>query len=315
LLYFVINPKAGNGKAVKVWYRLEAILGARNIRYNKITTAQAGETAEWCRRLVEKQLASPEIALISTVVIVGGDGTLNEAVQGLMSAAKGQPLNDAIRLSFIPAGSGNDFVRGHGIPFDPEDALKHLLQAVHADRRAPVDVLEVNGRFAVSSIGVGLDGEVAYTANHAPYKRWMNRLGLGNAAYILSLLRVLMFYKPFDAELTVDGVTVSLRRVWLAAFSNIPQYGGGMHINPGADPADAIADICVVSGMSRAGLLAAFPKVYSGRHTGHPHVHFFRGSVIHLTPHRPSRMHADGEDAGLSPAAIRVIRHALNVVK
>ncbi len=349
LIYFVVNPKAGNGKALHIWRRLEAALRTYPVRYETVMTRFAGQTASWCRGMVEKLLNVPEsdfnplfvqprnslgpeetgapctpspIESVHSVsgpgpviiVIVGGDGTLNEAVHGMMTATKGQPLSDKVCLSFVPAGSGNDFARGNGIPLHPDLATKHLLSSLHSDRKR-VDVLEVNGQYAISSIGVGLDGQVAYTANRAPYKPWMNRLRLGYAAYILSLLRVLLFFKPFDAELKIDGKSVSFRNVWLVAISNIPHYGGGMKINPSASPNDGIADICVVSGLSRAGLLAAFPKVYSGRHTNHPRIRFYRGRAIQIVPHSPMRMHADGENAGHSPAQIRVIPQAVCVVR
>lgn len=310
MIYFVVNPRSGNGKGIRVWNHLEEILVRQNVVYDKIITQHAGHTSEWCRSFVE--LADGAASSVS-LIVVGGDGTLNEAIQGIMEASSGKPVGDWLRLSFIPAGSGNDFARGHGITLEPEIALQQLLTAMASDRKLRIDVLKANGKFAISSFGAGLDGEVAYTANHAPYKQWMNRIGLGYAAYILSLLRVLVSYEPKDMELTIDGKTEKLKRVWLAAFSNVPVYGGGMYINPTAKANDGYAEICVVHDLSRLGLLQAFPKVYSGKHVGHKGVRFFRGKNISIESAGSIRIHADGENAGNTPAKITVIPQSIQI--
>jgi diacylglycerol kinase (ATP) len=316
MLHIIVNPHSGNGKGASARRQIEAVLQTRGLPFELIATEAAGDTEAWCRRFVDS-LSGSQRAARHTILIVGGDGTLNEAINGLLSAACDSPLFDEYQVGFIAAGSGNDFARGHGLPLQPMPALEELLSLIEQNQSTAVDAIQVNGRFAITSAGAGLDGEVAYTVNHAPYKSWLNKLGLGYAAYILSLLRVLLTYRPVDVEVVLDGNRTKHSRVWLAAISNTPYYGGGMRINPAAQADDGIAEVCVVGGLSRFGLLMAFPRVYAGKHVSHPAVSFYRGRSIRILPAEGTRLrvHADGEDAGLAPAAIRIIPQAVRILK
>ncbi len=316
MLHILVNPQSGNGKGASVRRQIEHALHARGRAFRIIATEAPGDAEAWCRRFFGS-LSDAQPAVRHTIIVVGGDGTMNEAVNGLLSASGGSPLPGHIQLGFIAAGSGNDYARGHDLPLLTLPALDELLTLVDQDRSTAVDAFVVNDRYAVSSAGAGLDGEVAYTANHAPYKSWFNKLGLGYAAYVVSLLRVLLAYQPVDLTLEIDGVRTQHARVWLTAISNIPYYGGGMRINPIAQADDGIAEVCVVSGVSRFGLLWAFPRVYAGKHVSHPAVRFYRGRDVRILPAAGShlRVHADGEDAGMAPASIRILPQAVHILK
>src|SRR5690606_11575715 len=235
-------------------------------------TTSSGEITAVCRQLAERSRmqAAPESEGVTDVVaVVGGDGTVHEAVNGLLHAEAHErpgecgPMIPA--LAYIPAGSGNDYARGHGIPLNPEQALASLIEAIRHRRVKRVDVLAAFGQtIAASSFGAGLDAAVAYAANRSYAKRLLGRIGLGSVAYALTLIRVLAAYRPADGVLEVDGRRHTLRKVWLATLSNIDSYGGGMRINPDAVPDDGLSDVCIVSGLSRLGLLFAFPRVYRG---------------------------------------------------
>lgn len=225
LIGFIVNPVSANGKGAAVWRSVERLLQNRNIPYIVRFTDGPRQGAALARELAEHER-------VSVVAAVGGDGTVHEAANGLFAVRSGKPLG------FIPAGSGNDFARGHGIPADPEAALDLLLNA-EAVRR--IDVIRIGGRIAVASAGAGLDGRVARVTNEAAYKDWLNRMKLGRAAYVLSLLRVLASYRTGNATIIVDGRSHAFRSVWLIAAANTPTYGGGMRICPGADPTDGEA--------------------------------------------------------------------------
>lgn len=298
MIGFVVNPVSGNGSGSKKWRIIENVLISRGIAYS-VKMTQTGLDA---KSFAGDFAADPAI---SSVVAVGGDGTVHETANGLFSAGSLKPLG------YIPAGSGNDFALGFGIPSRTEDALEVILSQ-RAVRRA--DVLKYGDRIAVSSVGVGLDGRIALVTNTASYKKWLNRIKLGKLSYVLSLVRVLAAYKPRRITLTVDGADHIFDRVWLVATANIPYYGGGMMICPGADPADGSAEICVVSGIGRAELLAVFPRVYKGTHTTHPAVRFLRGSRIGLCSEHALDIHMDGETAGKTPIELEVVPAALSII-
>jgi YegS/Rv2252/BmrU family lipid kinase len=305
-LVFIVNPVAGNGKGRKVWRTIETILLRDHIPYAVHMTSRPKEAIELASRLAG--LKPP------AMIAVGGDGTLGEVAQGLTKQGSGIPL------FYIPAGSGNDFAREYRIPLDPEEAIAQLLAAVRdpaggTPAYAPIDLLRYGDLWAVNNLGAGLDGFVIKLTNEAKYKRWMNRIGLGTLVYPLSLLRALITYRPVTATVTVDGREQTYRKLWFCAVTNIRYFGGGMCIAPQARPDDGYADVCIVSGISRLGLLLAFPRVYKGTHTRLKAVSFLRGRRIRIESDKPLMIQADGEYAGQTPAVMELAPGRLNVIR
>jgi lipid kinase, YegS/Rv2252/BmrU family len=318
VLHFIINPAAGNGKSMRVWRRIRPLLERSGIRHELHVTARPGDTAEICRRLAANAGTADRagMPLRDVIAVIGGDGTLREAALGLLASGSGSDA-PARRpaLAFIPAGSGNDFARGHGIPLDPVKALSNLLDALREGRSRRIDVIRSEGGgAALSSYGAGLDAAVAVAVNRSPLKRLLGRIRLGRLAYVFLLVRVLAAYRPVDAVLEVDGKRHRLKKIWLVSVSNIPSYGGGMRINPDADPDDGRLDVCVVQGITRMRLLTAFPRVYSGSHGAIAGVSFYRGRRIRLEPASSLAVHADGEDAGATPFDIHAERSAAEII-
>ncbi len=293
-----MNPAAGNGNGMKVWHQIEPILIQRNQPYRAAYTE--GERDAY--RFVLDFLADDRT---TTIVAVGGDGTLHEVANGICQAQSDIPLG------YIPAGSGNDFARGHGIPMQPEKALELLLgphTTILSDR------LRIGERIAMNSIGAGFDARVARVTNTASYKKWFNTLRLGKLAYVITLARVLFSYKPGRTTLTVDGQSYHYDHVWLIAVVNIPYIGGGMAICPDASPTDGIANVCVVSNIGKLKLLLLFPRVYKGTHTNMKETHFHSGRQMMITADQPLDVHMDGEAAGSTPISLTVQSAAVRVI-
>lgn len=305
-MLFIVNPAAGNGKGRKTWHRLESILQRDDIPHEVVMTSGPKEAIELAARAVERQPLA--------IVAVGGDGTLHEVVQGLATKARSCPV------TYIPAGSGNDFARALHIPFDPEEAIKRLLDTLKTTTSgkppcSPIDMLRFGDIWAVNNLGAGLDGYVIKLTNEAKYKRWLNRIGLGSLVYPLTLFRALLTYRPRTATVTVDGRQMTFNKLWFCAVTNISYFGGGMHIVPDAKPDDGYADVCIVSGISRLGLLFAFPRVYKGTHTSLKAVTFLRGRSVRVAADKPLTVQADGEYAGETPAIMELIPNHLQVVR
>jgi diacylglycerol kinase (ATP) len=298
MIGFVVNPASGNGRGNKVWHQLEAVLNSRNIPYIVQFTTQQREaeliTSNWTK--------DSEVTII---VAVGGDGTVHEVANGLYQARSSKPLG------YIPAGSGNDYARGHLIPLQPLRALEVVL---YSRNTRHIDVILMNNQIAVSSIGIGLDGQIARVTNQASYKKLFNQLRLGKLSYVLSLIRVLFTYKTCPVSICIDGTTYQAGKVWLIATANIPYYGGGMQICPQANPTDGQAELCIVSAINRAELLRVFPQVYKGTHVKHKAISFYQGRMIEIEAARPLEIHMDGETAGTTPALLEVLPAALNII-
>ncbi|MBO8163462.1 MAG: diacylglycerol kinase family lipid kinase [Brevibacillus sp.] len=279
MIGFVVNPVSGNGRGWTVWKKVEEQLNERNITYAVKISRYPGEATSLAAALGADERCQK-------VVAIGGDGTVSEVAAGLMQVRRSCPLGH------IPAGSGNDFARGHGLPLDSIAALKHILAEQTGKR---IDVLMAGGRSAVNSIGIGFDGKVVQVANRSLYKVWLNRLGLGKLIYALSTLRVWLGFRPCGMTVTVDGRNEYCPDSWGVAITNIPYYGGSMMICPQAVPDDGMADVMVVTGLKRLKLLPILTKVYKGKHLSHPAIRFFRGRVITIRPDAPQLVHFDGD--------------------
>jgi diacylglycerol kinase (ATP) len=300
MLGFIVNPVSGNGRGAAVWMQLRRELERQGRPYCAYLTTEEGEARKLAVRMLQKEE-------VTRLVAVGGDGTVNEVMNGIYESGK-----DCL-FGHIAAGSGNDFARGHQLPLDPVQALERVLS--EKQQNCWIDLLQFNGRIAVNAVGAGFDGQVAKTTNESFYKKWLNKWKIGMLSYVVSVVRVLFSYKPCEVSITVDGKTEILPRVWFIALSNIPNYGGGMLICPHAVADDGIAEVCVVSSVSRWSLLRAFPLIFSGSHVNHPAVRFYRGEQIQIQSEKPLVVHADGEVVAATPITVNVLKRRQNVIK
>ncbi|MCR8644066.1 diacylglycerol kinase family lipid kinase [Paenibacillus sp. N1-5-1-14] len=301
MLGLVVNPVSGHGKGRYVWDTVRQELNRQNILFCYKITQCAGETT----LLTQELLTQDEI---DTLVVIGGDGTVHEAVNGLYQS---QRLTTT-RFGFIPAGTGNDFAKGHHIPTDPRKALKLLLD-VHVP--TPIDLLESDGNISVNCIGAGFDAVVARNTNEAIHKKAFNRLSLGKISYLLSAAKAFFTFRPFTATVQVDEESHHFSTVWMIVSSNIPYFGGGMKINPLAICDDGQADVIVIHSLNRMKLVSIFISIYSGKHMEHPAVSIFKGSHIQIHTQEPHFVQSDGEISTAQSLNIRILPQALQFLK
>jgi diacylglycerol kinase (ATP) len=284
-LLALANPRAGRGAALR---RLE--------RYRMVSSPHA---IEWVVTGSADDLRARIHAAgdrgVEGVLIIGGDGTLNDAL--------GPLLETGLPFAVLPAGRGNDFVRNVG--FHARDA-ERLLRSAALEVRA-FDVARVNGRPYASVAGVGLDGVVTRLANQG------KGLVGGTAGYVVSVLRALTGFRPWRVAMTVDQWSWS-GEVTLVAVANGRCFGGGMMIAPEASMDDGLLDVCIVGVMSRSRLLVQFPRIFWGGHTKHPAVQLCRGSAVRIATDPPEDIYADGEWAGRTPGTWSVQPGALKVL-
>ncbi|MFD0693806.1 diacylglycerol/lipid kinase family protein [Paenibacillus sp. GCM10027628] len=304
MIGIIVNPRSGDGRGSDIWREVRDSLQRRSIPHIAVMTSKAGEADELTARQVSENS-------LRKLIVIGGDGTIHEAANGLWRATRRS--GTICKLAVIPAGTGNDFAKAYGIPTDPMQALETALSD---DNCVLIDLLHTaDGMIAVNSIGAGFDGMVAKLTNEALYKKLLNRIGLGKLAYFITILRVFLQYKPGMAWLEVDGAVHELPDMWLAAVMNIPFYGGSIQICPTASPHDGQADVVVIQSRSRFRLLPILFTVYQGKHARHPAVSFYKGTSIRLRTGHPLLIQADGEFAGSTPLHIEVVPAALTVVR
>jgi len=299
---FIVNRYAGRGKGKKKWQDLEQLINAKQIPYQKIFTKYKGHAEE-----ILKQMK--EIEKYQTVVVVGGDGTLQEVVNGLINNTNILQQKNSVLIGVIPAGTGNDFARSLRIPLQADQALTHILERKTTKE---IDIGRItktdNQRYFVNAVGIGFDGDVAWYANNSLLKKL-----LGKFIYTYAVLKLIFSYKPHKLTIKIDGKEQTYTKVWMIVTANLQFYGGGMHICPIAMPNDQILNGCVIHGISRFNFLKVFPSVFAGKHIYNQAVTQFTAKEI-VIKEKDLRMHADGESIGNSPIKISLAKERINVI-
>ena len=295
----IVNPIAGAGKTAKKWPQIMALLKSIGLRFEHDLTEAPGHAIELARSAAKEGC--------ELVVSVGGDGTINEIVNGLYDAGS---IGD-VMLGIISTGAGNDYIRTIGVPRHHQEAC----QCFTNPRKLTVDlgVVEyVNSgqmvkRLFVNFAGLGFDAEVV----KATTQRFK---ALGSLpSYLMGLLTTLLFYENKQVSLKLDGQTEE-RKVCTILMSNGKYGGGGMFAAPNADPMDGLLDVLIIDDLSKLDLLRSLPRIYRGTHLTHPKVTVKRAREIEIRPTQQMSLQADGELLGEAPAYFRVLPAALNVV-
>ena len=296
MYYFVVNPAARTGHGMEVWNEVRPELESRNIPYRLFCSAAKGDVTKLVRSITETCPPDEADGLLR-LVIVGGDGTLNEAFQGVKDFSK-------VLLGYIPTGSANDFAVNTGISQKPVEALMQIL-----DCKAPTrfdlgymtyddaDADAETKHYFSSSCGIGYDAAVSRDAAvKSPSKDFLNKIGLGSFVFLVMAIKTLFSIKRGDCTMTLDDdKTVSLPG-FLFVCSMIYRYeGGGFLFSPDADPCDGKLDICVFGKMPKWKVLLAFPSAYKGTHYKYRNVEPYRAGVVQIRASMPLWVQLDGE--------------------
>jgi diacylglycerol kinase (ATP) len=256
------------------------------------------------RGQIEELAAAAVRAGADRVVAVGGDGTMQEAVNGIIGAGGGT-------LGIVPVGRGNDLARSLGIPLEPLTALDIALGATTRIVDVGRAIRGSHLRHFVAAGGVGFDAQVSWTMSN-PRPWWKN----GRAGYFAGTIDELRRFQNQRLRITFDvesGQGVVDHTSLMVAFANGPYYGGGMKICPDASLSDGQLDVCVVGDFTRFEALRELPGLYEAKHVGHPKVRFYRTRWILIEGDEPTRVHLDGEPWGTLPIRVEALPAALRV--
>lgn len=304
--HFILNPVSRSGKGRKLWDTvIEPYLQAAQIQYEAHFSREAGDII----RLAREITSAPGTGLCH-LVILGGDGTIDEALQGISDLAR-------VALGYIPIGSGNDFTRDMPIPRDPLKALKRILEAKET---TAVDIgVTTYGdgsshRFIVSS-GIGFDAAVCEETNRSEMKGFLNKLGLGKLTYLGIALKQLFASRAVSCQIRLDGgEPISIRKILFVAFMNHMNEGGGFKFAPRADYRDGLLDLCVVGDLSKALILAACPPLLWANTICSGASRPIGRKKWRFRPLPPLWVHTDGEVARRSDRLVVTCqRHALQM--
>ena len=270
--YLIVNPKAGGGRGALMATRAEAHLQRAGVPCQRVDTQKPGDGERLARALQPENF--------HRLIVVGGDGTINEVVRGLKTPG--------IPLAVIPAGSGNDFARLLGIRGE-EHALETALHGIQ--RRIDLGMSSF-GSF-VNIFSFGFDAAIATRAN-----QWKNRLPAW-LLYPAALVMTLFSFKPLTMHITTESAQGLRKEVTgsylLMAVCNGSHYGGGMQINPQADPFDGRLELCLIREMPGWKILFLFPTVYRGKHLRFSEVTIEKVVRVSFSSEAPGLVNQDGE--------------------
>lgn len=280
MLRVVINPIAGGGHSLSILDQVRAELTAHGLAHEVFTSKKKGDITA----LVRDAVAAGD----DGVVLLGGDGTLFEAVNGLPETP--------YPLFIVPCGTGNDFRKTLGLPADPIRALRAQLDG----SEALLDICQLNGMRFINVSGTGFDIEVLrQTEKYKPRFR-------GLIAYLLGLIQAIFLYRPLKATFTVDGETFE-KELTIIEIANGQYIGGGMRVAPMADPTDGKLDVVYVDKVSKPGICLLLPFFIPGWYTRLPITHALRADSVTLSCPGMT-VNVDGDLIGMDRAEYTVLK-------
>lgn len=280
---FIVNPNSRSGMGGMIWEVIEPELIKRRVDYECFRTTYPGHAVKLVREITSDHQEH-------TLAVLGGDGTVNEVINGICDIGK-------VTLGYIPTGSSNDFARGMKLPQDPVKALEVILNPGEI-KKMDVGLLTRAGkerRFAVST-GIGFDAAICHQAAVSKLKVLLNRLKLGKLTYVGIALNRLFHDKPVTAEVRLDnGETKQYQKVYFAAAMNNPYEGGGFYFCPDAENDDGQLDVIIISNLPKLVVLLLLPTAYKGWHVHFPGISVIRCQKVCIRTERALAVHTDGE--------------------
>lgn len=289
MYYFIVNPGSRTGKGHELWETLKERLESSKTEYEVFFTQGAGDATRFAEKICKEH---PEM---KNIVICGGDGTANEAVNGLSDYGN-------FILGYVPTGSSNDLARGLGIPDDPVTALMHAISPdnyKYVDHSV-VEYLDGSGRsskrFAVST-GIGYDAEICRQAMVSKFKKFLNLIGAGKLIYLLIGFKLILTCKRTKATITVDGEKkIETNGLLYMSSMNTLYEGGGIPMAGfDTDPSDGKLTLCIVHDISRWQHLLMMPSASKGGHIGKKGVEIITCREVEIETSEPLAIHTDGE--------------------
>lgn len=280
--YVIVNPISGRGLGERSIPQIETYMKEKGLDFKLARTERVWHAAELAENAARDGY--------DVIVCASGDGTVNEAINGLMRAKK-EGYN-SVAFTALGIGTGNDFAGGTGIPTNLTEGLDALI----ANKRKKIDIGFVKGgdypegRYFGNGIGVGFDAAVG---NEAVKVRWTR----GLPAYLIGVIKtVFLYYNPAQVEITLDDNETIRQTSLMISVMNGKRMGGGFQMAPNSKADDGYFDLCIAETASKGRILRMIPHFIKGTQEALPEIQMKRArkvSIKSLDVTFPA--HADGE--------------------
>jgi YegS/Rv2252/BmrU family lipid kinase len=298
----IVNPASANGSTERLWERLEQVIR------NEVGEFEASFTvaSNHATALTREALADG----FEMIVAVGGDGTVNEVVNGFFDS--GSLINSDAVLGVISRGTGSDFIKTMNIPKEIEAAARVLrgrsVRKCDVGRFVSTDH---NGseieRYFINIADFGIGGEAVERVNNT------TKAFGGFVSFLYGTLKTLLAYRGKTVRVTIDDSYEVEKPINCVVVANGQYFGGGMRIAPQAEVDDGLFDVLIIDDMSLPESLANISRLYKGSHIGHPKVECLRGKTVVADSPEVVLIDVEGEYGGILPAKFDIIPAAINV--
>lgn len=305
MYHFLVNHHGASGKTVAKWNKIKKILDEKNIEYTEIVPQYAGHATKIAEELCNSSTEPVKL------VIIGGDGTINEVINGITDFEK-------ISLGVIPVGSGNDFARGMNIPRSSYKKALDLILNAPQDHKIDLGKSTCDGNsrlFAISS-GFGMDALVGTKINGSKIKKFCNMLHIGSLSYSLMTIKVLFGMETMKARITFDdGSVLNFDQLVFIASMNCFAEGGGVPMAPDAKPDDGYLSLCIGAGIPKWRTFLKFPVLALGWHKNSSGFTLKNCKWFEVETDIPTVMNTDGEYVGTATKArVEILPSKLRVL-
>lgn len=298
----IVNKAAGGGKTEKDWPIIEEHLDTYGIKYEPYFTS---------RRLHAAIIAKNKIKEgYSRIIVVGGDGTMNEVINGLFS--QGEIKTTEVMLGMISVGTGNDWAKMFNIPLDYEEAVKTIKKQHTFIQDAGLVQYTKNGkewkRYFINIAGMGFDAKVVERSNRMKEKGKSSTL-----LYFYNIFASLIRYKSQNASIAIDGK--SFKSSIFSMNVGICKYsGGGMIQVPHAVADDGLYSITLIKKVGKLNLLANVKRLYNGKIVNHSKVETYMGQSVQIEGSSKLQVETDGETLGEGPLSFEIIPRSVRII-
>ncbi len=302
MYYCIVNPSARSGKGKEIWKGLESRFKESNLEFRAVFTKGPGHATELAEQLTTAERDPSEYPV--RIVVLGGDGTLNEVINGICDF-------DKTLVGYIPIGSSNDFARDLDYPKKYEDIIERIIEGkefrtldlgrlIYNSMTKPMSRLHHETvskiRMFDVSCGIGFDAAVCEQALSSGTKDFFNKLGLGKLTYGSIALKQLLSSEKVPCDIYLDnGTTIHLNNmIFLAAM--VHHYeGGGFNFAPKADLTDGMFDLVYAGNMPPARMLFALPMSFFGNYSWIKGIGHHVVKKVTVKTEKPMWVHTDGE--------------------
>lgn len=300
--FVIVNPNAGRRKGEKDWLEIAKLLTDAGLEFTCVFTDAPNHAVKLAKKYIE--------AGFRKILVVGGDGTLNEVINGIFMQNRFAP--DEITIAMIPVGTGNDWGRTFNIPSGYKEAIdviikgKTFRQDIGKVLYTTKDSQKI--RYFINMAGMGFDAMVARKTN----KQKAAGKG-GPLSYLINLFTSLIAYKHIVTNILIDNKPVN-EDIFSMSVAICQFNGGGMKQAPNAVPDDGLFDITLITRVTRMTVLRNVAKLYDGSFVKLSQVKQFRGQTVKIESNPALYLETDGESLGHSPMTFEIMPRCVTVI-